>query len=60
MLCCQTFAYNFTTGTDIRVVSLYIPYSPHLSVRKTELQHAKVKKDLLLNSKLWDIFRKID
>jgi hypothetical protein len=48
MLCCQTFAYNFTTGTDIRVVSLYIPYStPPVSQKNRTSTRKGKKKDLL-------------
>ena len=48
MLCCQTFAYNFTTGTDIRVVSLYIPYSTPPVSQKNRTSTRKGKKRLAI------------
>ena len=59
MLCCQTFAYNFTTGTDIRVISLR-PYSTPPVSQKNRTLTRKGKKKTCYYSKLWDIFRKID
>ena len=47
MLCCQTFAYNFTAGTDTGVISLR-PYStPPVSQKNRTLTRKGKKKDLL-------------